>query len=373
MNTHAKPSHLDQSPEAIFASPPRPKNSVSIIVPCRNEIQAIDSFLSSLLRQDLQGLDWEVLIADGMSDDGTREKLEKFGEENPRIRLIHNPSRIVSTGLNAAIRAARGDIVIRMDVHTEYQSDYIRRSVEVLEETGAENVGGACIARGRGYVGRAIAVAFQSSFAVGGARWHQPNHEGPVDTVHLGCWRHDVFRRIGLFDETLVRNQDDEWNLRLVRRGGRIWQSPQIVSWYHPRASLWALFRQYSQYGFWKVAVIKKHRLPASWRHMVPGAFVIANLFFLAALLLTNRVGHGPLSLLRTLGAGMDIVYALAIIVAAFAAARRSDWKLLVALPPVFLTYHLAYGFGFLAGILYFCFKPRNVSPRDGVFATLTR
>jgi glycosyltransferase involved in cell wall biosynthesis len=373
MPTRSAVNHLDQLPGVVLTSPPRPENSVSIIVPCRNEIKAIDSFLTSLLEQDLNGLDWEVLIADGMSDDGTREKLERFCEKNPRIRLIDNPSRIVSTGLNAAIRVARGDVILRMDVHTEYQADYIERCVRVLGKTGAQNVGGACIAEGRGYVGRAIAAAFQSRFAVGGARWHQPNHEGPVDTVHLGCWRRDVFRRIGLFDETLVRNQDDELNLRLLRQGGRIWQSPQIVSWYHPRSSLGALFRQYSQYGFWKVAVIKKHRLPASWRHVVPGAFVIANFVFLAAVVLSHGVGHGPLRLLTTLGAGMDIVYAFAIVVATFAAARKNGWTLLAALPTVFVTYHLAYGFGFLAGILYFLIKPRNVSDRDGVFQALTR
>src|SRR4029077_15826005 len=134
-----------------------------------------------------------------------------------------------------------------------------------------------------------------------------------------------------------------------------------------------ALFRQYFQYGFWKVAVIKKHRLPASWRHLVPGAFIIANFVFFAALVLHDRVGHALLSSLKTLGAGMDIVYAIAIVVAAFAAARKNGWTLLAALPLVFATYHIAYGFGFLAGVLYFPVKPTSGSHHDSVFTALSR
>src|SRR5262249_1078406 len=139
---------------------------------------------------------------------------------------------------------------------------------------GADNVGGPWIARADGYVGLAIAAAFQSSFAVGGARGHNPEYEGKVDTVYLGCWRREIFDRIGFFDEELVRNQDDEFNLRIVRSGGGVWQSPKIQSWYTPRASLRDLCRQYSQYGYWKLRVIQKHRLPASMRHIVPAGFV---------------------------------------------------------------------------------------------------
>src|SRR5262249_25260654 len=131
------------------------------------------------------------------------------------------------------------------------------------------------VARGDRYVSRAIAAAFRSPFSAGGANSHDPRHEGPVDSVYLGCWRRDVFSRVGLFDEELVRNQDDEWNLRLIRSGGTIWQSPRIRSWYRPRASLAALFQQYRQYGYWKVRVIQKHRRPASPRHLVPVLFLL--------------------------------------------------------------------------------------------------
>src|SRR5262249_37522272 len=142
------------------------------------------------------------------------------------------------------------------------------------EETGADKVGGPWVAEGKGYVGRAIAAAFQSPFAVGGARGHDPNYEGIVDLVYLGCWRRGVFDWFGLFDEELVRNQDDEFDLQLIRAGGTIWQSPRIRSWNQPRGSLRTLFLQYMQYGYWKVRVIQKHKIPASTRHLMPGGFV---------------------------------------------------------------------------------------------------
>src|SRR4029453_3835891 len=137
------------------------------------------------------------------------------------------------------------------------------------------NVGGPRVAPGTGYIGRAVAAAFQSPFAVGGARGHDPHHTGPVDTVYLGCWRREVFDRIGFFDPELIRHQDDGFNLRLSQAGGLIWQSPRIQSWYHPRASLRSLWRQYVQYGYWKVRVIQKHGVPASARLLVPAAFFL--------------------------------------------------------------------------------------------------
>jgi succinoglycan biosynthesis protein ExoA len=375
MKTSSAKNCPDQWPE-IISGTQRAINSVSIIVACRNEVKFIDSFLTSLLQQDLEGLDWEVLIADGMSDDGTREKLQRLCDGNPRIRLIDNASRIVSTGLNAAIRAARGDAIVRMDVHTEYRLDYVSQSVRCLRRTGAANVGGACIALGTGYIGRAIASAFHSGFAIGGARWHRPTHQGPGDTVHLGCWRREVLQDVGLFDETLVRNQDDELNLRLRRVGGVIWQSPEIVSWYHPRSSLAALFRQYFQFGFWRVAVIRKHRLPGAWRQIAPAAFLVANLIFLVAAILQGMDGQGRPSWFTALGVAMDAIYLSASLAAAFVAAKKDSWALFPFLPVVFATYHISYGSGFLFGIFYF-FVAKGAAPlqvqRERFFSQLSR
>lgn len=346
---------------------------VSIVVPCRNEARAINSFLRSVLEQELNDIRREIIIADGMSEDGTREVLKEFVKKHPEVQVIDNPRRIVSTGLNMAIKLAHGDIIIRLDVHTEYRSDYVRSCVKALMDTGADNVGGACLAMGEGYLGRAIASAFHSAFAVGGARWHQPTYEGPADTVHLGCWRRDVLARIGLFDENLVRSQDDELNLRLIRAGGTVWQSPKIVSCYRPRSSLSALFLQYFQYGFWKVAVTRKHHLPASWRHLIPAAAVLANCLFLAYVILRGTTGIRPIPSLATSWASLCVTYILTSLISALLIARKSGWVLFPILPVVFATYHLAHGSGFLTGLLYFSTKPADLARRETLFTELTR
>ncbi|MFH1845112.1 MAG: glycosyltransferase family 2 protein, partial [bacterium] len=249
---------------------------ISVIIPCRNERLYITRCLHDLESQvDLPG-EMEVIIADGRSDDGTREILDEFCRDRPRYRVIDNPQRITPAALNLAIQAARGQYLVRMDVHTSYAQDYIAQCVAVKRRTGAANVGGATRTRVEGKVPRAIAAVHGSRFGVGGASSHFPEFEGPVDTVPFGCWERDLFVEIGLFDESLVRNQDDEFNLRISRHGGVIWQSPTIQLWYQPRSSLRQLFRQYYQYGFWKVVVIRKHHLPASWRHLVPVGLILA-------------------------------------------------------------------------------------------------
>ena len=317
---------------------------VSVIVPVRRERTAIERFLASLAAQDLTDLEWEAIVADGMSDDGTRDVLAAWSGRWPRLRVIDNPGRYVSSGLNAAVRAARGDVIVRMDAHSEYAPDYLRQCVAVLEETGAENVGGPALTRATHWMARAIAAAFHSRFASGGARFHDPVYEGQVDTVPYGCWRRSTLERFGLFDESLVRNQDDELNLRIVLGGGRVWQSPRIRSWYWPRGSLQALFSQYFQYGFWKVAVIRKHGRPASWRQLVPALSVVLGAVLAAA----SFFWRGPLALL----CGLAGLYVAAAVIASAVSAQRHGWDLFPALPTVFATYQLAYALGFLTGLV---------------------
>jgi len=325
---------------------------VSIITACRNEVRYIEEFLNSALAQTLPTAEIEVLIADGSSNDGTREVIEKITAKHSSLKLIDNPYGIVSTGLNAAIKQARGKIIIRMDAHTEYAPDYVRQCVSVLEETRADNVGGPWVARGAGRISRAIAAAFQSHFAVGRARGHRPDYEGFVDTVYLGCWYKDIFKKIGLFDEELVRNQDDEMNLRIIRAGGNIWQSPRIKSWYRPRGSLVKLWRQYFQYGFWKVRVIQKHTIPASVRHLIPAMFALALILGLVACLIHP--------VFRTGYIGMLFLYTSFIAFGSLITAMKSGWNLLPILPVVFSIFHLSYGLGFLAGIWHFAVMGRR-------------
>ena len=345
-------------------NPDSPKLAVSIITPCRNEAGHIAAVLDSLLTQDSSGLDLEFLIADGMSSDGTRAILQSVQARDARVRIIDNPRQIVSTGMNAAIRAARGEIIVRMDAHTEYAPDYVRRCVDVLLESGADNVGGAPRVSGRNLRLKALAAAYHSPFAVGGALSHDPDYEGYVDSVFYGCWRKETLERFGLFDETLVRNQDDELNLRITRAGGRIWQSRKIVCWYQPRVKLAGLWQQYLQYGFWKVAVIRKHRIPASWRHLVPGAFLFAVLALPLGGLFAGAVGSRALAS-AFWGAWLAIIaaYAAASVAAALLAARKVSWKVIPMLPLLFATYHFAYGSGFLWGLAFWSAKGRKRTP----------
>lgn len=335
---------------------------VSIIIPCRNEKDYMAGCLLSILRQEALPAEFEVIVADGMSDDGTREVLQELAASDERLRIVDNPARIVSTGLNAAIAIAKGEIIVRMDAHTQYASDYVRNCVEVLRSTGADNVGGPWVATGTGVVGQAIAAAFQSPFAVGTTRGHNSGYEGVVDTVYLGCWPRRVFDDIGLFDEELVRNQDDELNFRITSRGGRIWQSPRIRSWYKPRNSLGALCSQYKQYGYWKVRVIQKHGKPASIRHLIPVGFIVTLVALTLASLLMPWAAIGLLVLVTG--------YFVGLLTASGVTAAAHGWKLFPVLPLVLACYHFAYGYGFLRGLSDFVIFRR--AP-DRAYANLTR
>jgi succinoglycan biosynthesis protein ExoA len=348
---------------------------ISVVIPCRNEERHISEFLDSLLTQELEpGWEMEVLVADGRSDDGTREALRQYMDKSPNVRMIDNPEQIVSTGLNAAIGAATGQIIIRMDAHTTYARDYIRECVRTLQESAADNVGGPWVAIGRGWVGKAIAAAFRSPFCTGGGKAHDPSYEGEVDTVYLGCWNRTVFERAGLFDPDLVRNQDDEFNFRLRRLGGKIWQSPRIRSAYTPRNSITALFRQYLQYGFWKVAVIRKYGTLACWRHAVPVLFVCSILLSTMAIPLTLAMG------LRTAAVTFEaalsaelLVYLMACIAAAVTFCCRLEWRARLILPGVIAVYHVAYGLGFLIGIMTPARGGLRAPWSRGFFTALTR
>jgi glycosyltransferase involved in cell wall biosynthesis len=338
---------------------------VSVIVPCRNERRYIERFCAGVLAQQLPpGWQLQLVIADGDSDDGTRELLQQLNARDPRITWIANPARIVSPGLNAALKVAEGEIIVRMDVHTDYAPDYIAQCLALHAETDADNVGGPWHAvpdADAGPMQHAVAAAFQSRWVAGGASSRRLDFDGWVDTVYLGSWPRKTFERFGGFDEQLVRNQDDEHNLRITKGGGKVWQSSRIRSTYRPRATLSHVFRQYLQYGYWKPFVMKKHGQAASLRHLVPSLFVAA-LAVLAVPMLFGIVW--PLMAL------------LALYGAAVLAMTLGVWQqqgipgpVVLRIPAVIAAYHLGYGIGSLAGwwdVL------RGVTGRAR-FATLTR
>ena len=337
-----------------------PMPRVSIIIPCRNERHHIGACLRSILSQAEPPGGLEIVIADGMSDDGTREVIRRISAAEPRVHMIDNLRRITPAGLNASIRAARGEIIVRMDAHSEYAPDYVMQCVAILEQTGADNVGGPPHVKADGYVQRAIGAAFHSPFSTGGGRFHQREYEGDVDTIHFGCWQKSKLLELGVFDEELIRNQDDELNFRLKARGGRLWQSPAIRSWYRPRRSLAALFKQYLQYGFWKVRVIQKHGRPASPRQLMPVVFVLGLAFGWLA-------GFADPTLWIAYAAVVS-TYAFVSVVFSARASAEAGWDLFPILPAVFFVYQASYGIGFAAGLMYFPFlRPRDLSSSSGL------
>ena len=300
----------------------------------------------------------EVLVADGRSDDGTREIVERFAARHPCVRVLDNPARITPAALNTAIRAATGEVIIRMDAHAIYPPDYVSRLVTALEETGADNVGGVVITLPADdtVTARAIALAFAHPLGVGNAyfrigaarrRW--------VDTVPFGCFRRELFERVGMFDEELVRNQDDEFNLRLIGRGGRVLLLPDVVSQYYGRRSLGAVARMFYQYGYFKPLVARKAERIMT-RQLVPPLFVLS-------LVVTAALGIS-VPAARELLAGIVGTYGALVLTGAALAARKDGVRCATALAAVFAVMHLSYGVGYLRGIIDHWFSLRRRTRR---------
>ncbi len=331
-----------------------PRPFVSLVLAIRNESGYIEKGLDAIFAQDYPADCMEILIADGMSTDHTREIIRRFAALHPRLKIcfLENSREIVSTALNMALRQAKGEIIIRIDGHTMIAPDYVRQCVNALQHTQAENVGGKMNAIGSSPFGKAVALATSTPFGVGGARFHYSDQEEWVDTVYMGAWPRRVFEKIGLFDEELVRDQDDEFNYRLRRQGGRILLSPAIRSEYIVRSSPRALWHQYYQYGYWKVRVLQKHPLQMRLRQFAPPTFVF--LLFFSTLLVLLSFAHPLFSILGPLACIIPGLYLITNLLASIWTASKHHWDSLMFLPFSFAILHISYGLGFLMGLLKF-------------------
>jgi glycosyltransferase involved in cell wall biosynthesis len=321
---------------------------VSVVLPIRNEAAFIARGLGAVVAQDYPADRFEVLVSDGMSTDATREIVRSLQNGHPRVRLIDNPGKIVPTGLNAALAQARGEIIVRVDGHCEIAPDYVRRCVDHLLRDGVDGVGGPLETIGDTFLAKAIATAMSSSFGVGGSAFRTVSNKTMLaDTVAFPAYTRRIMDRAGRFDEELVRNQDDEYNYRLRKLGAKILLAEDVHARYYSRSSLRSLWRQYFQYGFWKVRVLQKHPLQMKLRQFVPPLFVCA---LLCALLLL------PISPVSGCLVGLAIVgsYLAVNLAASVLTARRNQWRLLVYLPVIFMVLHLSYGSGFLIGLAAF-------------------
>lgn len=320
-----------------------PLPTVSVIIPVRNEERYIARCLQSVRQQDYPPELLEILVVDGGSEDSTREIANEFCGRYPSIRLLDNPQRIVSAALNIGIRHARGEVIVRVDGHCLLESDYVRQCVRYLAQTGADNVGGLMRARGENYMGEAIAMTMGSPFGVGDSKFHYAEREQYVDTVYLGAFPRRVFDQVGLFDESLIRNQDYELNYRLRTAGGKIFLTPAIKSWYITRGSLPQLWKQYFQYGFWKIEVLRKHLRSIKARQAVPPTFVLTLIVSGLLGLFSQPYAHLFLGVLAS--------YFVAALLFSSYSARKKGWKYLPVLPLIFASMHLSWGLGFLWGL----------------------
>jgi glycosyltransferase involved in cell wall biosynthesis len=319
---------------------------VTLIAPMLDEARHVEWFVADVAAQDYDG-PLDLVVADGGSTDDSRALLESAAAASGvRLAIVDNPERLVSPGLNRCVRAATGDLLVRLDLHTRYPPDYVRRCVEASEVTGAWNVGGVLVPQGVTRTERAVAAAMDGPF--GGIGWTRS--AGPerveTDTVSFGAYRREVFEVAGLFDESLVRNQDDELNLRIRLAGGRIVLDPAIRSYYVPRGRLRSVWRQYYEYGRWKIPVMRKHKRMLGARSLAPSVFVFA-LVLLAALAAVFRPAAWSLL-------GLLIAYAAAAAVFGLRSlrARAEPLALLPRVVGAYLAFHLGYGIGMLRGLL---------------------
>ena len=297
-----------------------------------------------------------------MSTDNTRDIIIKYQKDHPNIHLIDNPEKIVSTGFNLALNESKGDIIIRVDGHCEIAPDYIQKCLECLEKINADCVGGATEHVASGLVGKSIKMAQSSFFGVGGVSFRKKVEKGEyVDTLAFGAYKREVFDQLGGYDEELVRNQDDEFNFRMIQNDGKIWLDPSIKSIYTQRNSFMGLFKQYFQYGFYKIRVMQKRRGIASWRHVVPGLFVLTLLFGLSIFLFT---GNGiPILSLCLLYLSFSLFATILELII-----TPSNFISVMMLPATFFILHISYGLGFLKGFIYFLHKWGDIKIKDDHF-----
>lgn len=321
---------------------------VSVIIPCRNEAHGIDRCLSSVLASAYPGHRLEVIVADGMSQDGTRERLERHAARDKRMRWIDNPGRTTPQALNRALAAANGDLILRLDAHAEIAPDYIARAVENMASSGADCVGGAMrtVAAGSGVFAGPIRIALSTPFGVGNAHFRTaPGTLRWVDTVFGACWRREVFERIGCFDERLERSQDIEFSSRLRRAGGRIRMSPEMKIDYYSKATLGAFWRQNWTNGVWAILPFAHVAgMAVRRRHLMPLALMLG---------LAASIAAGAWTGMQWLTWSAAVLYSAANLAASmWTAGKNRSVSLVFLMPVVFGSLHLAYGAGSLWGCM---------------------
>ena len=318
---------------------------VSVLIPTWNEEARIDACLQSILQNDYPATQMEILVVDGQSSDETRKRVKDWGERDARVRLLDNPQRIQAAALNRGLAEARGEIVIRMDAHARYASDYVFQCVRKLQQ--AQCVGGPQRAVGSCFFSQAVADVMATRFAAGGARYRFAQAECFVDTVFLGAWKKKDLEAIGGFDDSFAVNEDYECHFRLRQQGGKILLSPSIRVEYEPRKSLGSLCRQYFRYGYWKVKTLRRHPSSWQWRQVLP------------PLLVLGLVASAVMSWwLHPLFAAFIVFYLLVnMCFSAALALKLGKWRAWPFYVSIYAAMHMSWGLGFWMGLLRFGFR----------------
>jgi succinoglycan biosynthesis protein ExoA len=322
-----------------------PHPLVTVAIPCLDEEAYIEACIQSVQAQAWPRDRLEILVADGMSVDATREILGRLAASDARIRLVDNPARIQAAGLNECIRLARGDVIVRIDVHADYAPDFVQKCVAVLERTGADNVGGAARPKARTFFQRCVAAALLSPLGIGGSKYRKSEEEGFVESVWPGAFDRRVFERVGMFDPNAVTNEDAELNQRILDSGGRVYMSREIVSHYYPRESMRALSRQYFKYGQGRARTLLKHHKLLSIRPALPFLGLVGEAIVL---------GVAPWQI-----GGLSLMgYALATGAEAVRVGRGEGLAAIPVVWAIFPVLHASHGAGFAAGLVRYLVRP---------------
>jgi succinoglycan biosynthesis protein ExoA len=326
---------------------------ISIIIPCRNEEGHIKECVESLMMQkDLPDI-IEILVVDGMSTDKTRFILNQLERKYNNVRMIDNPLKITPVALNNGIKNSKGQFISILGAHAEYGQYFIKNSYDILNKDPLIMcAGGPIISKGINDFAKAVALAMSSSIGVGNAKHRFPDFEGYAEMACFPMFKREIFNKIGLYDESLIRNQDDEFCFRLRLNGWKVFLSPKVISSYYVRNNPIALFRQYYEYGKWRVPVLVKHKIPISYRQQVPAAFFLINVLIIISASYFNVIFLGLL---------LPISYFIILVGFSILCLKKTKFSIIKYLPIILFILHFSYAAGFIHGVIKLGFNKIRV------------